>query len=89
MRLRWTPVAASDLEDIRDYVAVQFPEFSQSTVQTIYKEIQSLRRFPLRGRLGEVEGTWLTPLPYIVVYRVNDDAVEVIRIWHTSQNRSH
>ena len=91
MRLRWTPVAASDLEDIRNYVDAHFPEFSRTTVKTIYTEIQSLRRFPMRGRTGEVEGTreyWLSPLPYIVVYRVTDDTIEVIRIWHTSQNRN-
>jgi len=90
MRLRWTPVAASDLEDIRNYVDLHLPAFAQSTIQTIYREIQSLRRFPMRGRIGEVEGTrecWLTPLPYIVVYRVTDTAIEVIRIWHTAQDR--
>ena len=90
MRVRWTPVAASDLEDIRDYVELRFPAFARSTVKTIYSDIQSLRRFPMRGRVGEIDGTrecLLAPLPYVVVYRVTDAAVEILRIWHTSQDR--
>ena len=47
--------------------------------------IFSLRRFPRRGRPGAVEGArelLHERLPYIVAYRVKEDAVEILHIWH-------
>jgi toxin ParE1/3/4 len=48
-----------------------------------------LESFPNRGRNGRIGGTRelvLAPLPYIVVYRVTTDSVEIIRIYHSAQN---
>ena len=45
--------------------------------------------FPDRGRIGRIAGTReliFAPLPYIAVYRVNDDAVEILRIYHSAQD---
>jgi toxin ParE1/3/4 len=43
--------------------------------------------FPNRGRSGQVSGTReivLAPLPFVVVYQV-DDEVQVLRILHAAQ----
>lgn len=32
MRIRWTPAAAEDLEQIKDYLTEHLPQFAQSTV---------------------------------------------------------
>ena len=69
MRLRWTSVAADDLESIRDYLALHLPSFTQSTILEIYQAILTLRSTPFRGRAGREEGTHelvLPRLPYIV-----------------------
>ena len=45
-------------------------------------------KFPNRGRLGKKEGTRelvMSPLPYIVVYDVREDATYVVRILHGAQ----
>ena len=45
---------------------------------------------PFRGRLGREEGTRelvISRLPYIVIYRVKDDAVEILYIYHGAQHR--
>ncbi len=48
----------------------------------------SLRAFPHRGRPGRIAGTReVVRAPYIVVYRVMPDAVEILRIYHGAQNR--
>lgn len=47
--------------------------------------------FPESGRIGQVPGTRelvVTNLPYIVVYRVNGDTVEILRVMHMSMDRS-
>jgi addiction module RelE/StbE family toxin len=90
MRLRWTPVAADDLESIGNYLAQHLPSFAQSTILEIYQTILTLRSTPYRGRAGREEGTRelvLPRLPYIVVYRVKEKDVEILRIYHGAQHR--
>jgi len=90
MRLRWTPAAADDLESIRDYLAQHLPSFAQSTILEIYQAILALRPNPYRGRTGREEGTRelvLPRLPYIVVYRIKENDVEILHIYHGAQHR--
>lgn len=90
MRIRWTAPAADDLEHIKDYLQEHYPHFAQSTILRIYESIRSLKNSPRRGRLGRRSGTRelvLTPLPYIVVYRIKDETVEVLHIRHGAQER--
>jgi toxin ParE1/3/4 len=90
MRIRWTLAAASDLEHIKDYLAEHNPQFAQPTVLELYETIRSLKASPHRGRVGREEGTRelvFTRLPYIVAYRVKEQTVEVLHIFHFAQNR--
>jgi addiction module RelE/StbE family toxin len=90
MRLRWTPEAADDLEDISDYLIANWPSRVQSTVKRIYNEVSTLRRFPRMGRETErpgVRALVISMLPYVCVYRLEQDAVVLLHIFHTSQDR--
>lgn len=90
MRLRWTLAAADDLDSIGDYLAKHLPALAKSTIQEIYQVILTLRTIPNRGRIGREEGTRelvLPRLPYIVIYRVRDDDVEILHIYHGAQHR--
>lgn len=89
MRLRWTQAAAEDLEIICDYLHKHHPRYAQATVSRIYREILALRMYPRRGRIGAEPGTReliLTGLPYVVVFRATDVAVEVLHIHHGAQD---
>ena len=47
----------------------------------------SLETFSDRGRPGRIDGTReLVRAPYIIVYRVRSEAVEILRIYHSAQN---
>jgi toxin ParE1/3/4 len=90
MRIRWTYAAAEDLEHIKDYLTEHHPQFAQSTVIELYETIRSLKTSPHRGRLGREEGTRelvLSRLPYIVAYRIKEQSVEILHIYHGAQNR--
>jgi addiction module RelE/StbE family toxin len=92
MRIRWTIPAADDLIDINHYLQEHFAQFAESTVRTIYQRIRSLKASPHRGRPGHVLGTRelpLSPLPYIVVYSVKADAIEILHIYHGAQDWRH
>jgi addiction module RelE/StbE family toxin len=89
MLVRWTVPAADDLTSIKTYLQQPHPQFAESTVRTIYKRIRSLRAAPCRGRPGHRSGTRelpLTPLPYVVVYSVRSEAVEILHIHHGAQD---
>lgn len=89
MRIRWTVPAAEDLEGIKSYLAKRYPRFAEPTVRTIYHRIGSLKTAPNRGRPGHRSGTRelpLTGLPYIVVYSVKAEAVEILHIYHRAQD---
>ena len=90
MRIRWTPAAADDLQQIHDYLRKHEPHLARPSVIALREAILSLRKFPHLGRPGAVDGTRELVherLPYIVVYRVKGDAVEILHIWHASQDR--
>ena len=49
-----------------------------------------MKDLPDRGRIGREEGTrelLFPPLPYVAVYRVKEQSIEVLRIYHTAQDR--
>jgi plasmid stabilization system protein ParE len=65
-------------------------EYRQTTVRKLYESICSLRDSPHRGRIGREDGTrelLFPPLPYIAVYRIQEQSVEILRIYHGAQDR--
>lgn len=59
-------------------------------MRKLYEQIRALKDTPYRGRPGRVEGTreiLFPPMPYIAVYRVHQQSIEVWRIYHTAQDR--
>jgi toxin ParE1/3/4 len=57
----------------------------------LYEAINSLKEWPHRGRLGREDGTrelLFPPTPYVAVYRVKEQSIEVLRIYHAAQDRS-
>lgn len=76
-RIRWSPAAVSDLENIRNYLAANRPALAQSTIRSLYAAARSLKTSSYRGRLGRNENTRelvMAPMPYIIVYAVEPNA---------------
>lgn len=88
MSLRWSPEAATDFERIVQYIFEDNPPAAERIAHTIYNSVSALEDFPNRGRVGRVAGTRelvLAPLPFIVVYRVSQAGIDVVRVLHGSQ----
>jgi plasmid stabilization system protein ParE len=82
--------AADDLEGIASYLFLHHPTFAASTLQRLYDAAKSLKAFPHAGRVGMKSGTRelvLAPLPYLMVYSVDDQSIHILRFLHTSQER--
>ena len=88
MQIRWSPAAGEDLFRIVEYIRRENPSAAQRIAKTIYESAGSLKSFPYRGRTGRVEGTRELPLPslpFVVVYVVTEDAVEIVNVIHGAQ----
>ena len=89
MTVRWSPEAAADFAAIVEYIHKQNPAAAERVAHTIYEGIASLASFPRQGRPGRTQGTRelvFSPLPFIAVYRVATEAVEVPRLLHGSRH---
>lgn len=86
MRVVFLPLAVEDLADIRAYIAVNNPQAAQKVAGRLKQLIRELAVMPNLGRAGRVFGTreLVTPkigqTAYIVVYRIRDDRLEILRV---------
>ncbi|MBZ5525260.1 MAG: type II toxin-antitoxin system RelE/ParE family toxin [Acidobacteriia bacterium] len=88
MRVHWSPAAAADFERIVQHIREQNDPAALRIARLIYQSAAGLKSFPNRGRLGRVEGTRelvLSPLPFILIYRVKADFVEIANVLHGAQ----
>ncbi|MDE1149094.1 MAG: type II toxin-antitoxin system RelE/ParE family toxin [Azospirillaceae bacterium] len=85
----WSDDALSDIEVHVAYIDQFNPEAANRLARALLAAGHSLAMFPQRGRPGlepdtrELTVAW----PYVIVYRVRDDMVEIARVWHGAQER--
>jgi|ERR1041385_1579593 toxin ParE1/3/4 len=88
MEIRWSPEAADDFEGAVRRILEDNPSNAERVAQIIYDRVAALPTFPNRGRAGRVEGTRelvIVPLPFIAVYRIKGETVEIVRVIHGAQ----
>jgi toxin ParE1/3/4 len=89
MRLRWTTPATQDLYNIIRHIQRDNPDAAAKVADTLYQDCSKLLDFPRQGRRGRIEGTRelvFPGLPYIAVYRIQDQNLEIVRIYHGAQD---
>ena len=82
--------AAQDLERICQRIERDNPEAASRVAKSIYDVCAQLRDFPNLGRTSRrMNGRrelYFPPLPYIVVYQLKQEIVEISRIFHAAQD---
>jgi len=84
-RLLWSQDAETDLDDMTDYIARDDIVAAVEMRDEIERRLESLADHPKVGRRGRVRGTRemvLAGTPYIGVYRIQGDAVVILRVLH-------
>jgi addiction module RelE/StbE family toxin len=94
MIVRLREEAYADLAGIQNWISEKSPRAGREIIDRILEELERLGRFPLLGHAGRVRSTreWIVPrLPYIIVYRVDASADElvVIGVFHAAQDRDN
>ena len=88
LKLVWTKLAISDLDDVYEYVAATNTGAAMALIARIEKAITALRFTPNMGRPGRISGTRelvVTGTPFIVPYRVKEDRIEIIAVIHSAR----
>ena len=88
MRLRWLRTALRNLDEEAAYVAGDDPAAARLVVARVLEAVTQLADQPGLGRPGRVPGTRelvVAGTRYAVPYRVKRDAVEILRVFHTSR----
>ena len=83
MKLRWTPRAVADLEEISDYLVAASPQAWEHLLQRLERLSEAMLDFPLMGKAGLVPGTRefvVSGTPYILVFQVKDEAVVIVSV---------
>ena len=82
--------AVGDLADVRDWYTRQgVPDVGARLVGEVIARVEQISAFPESGRVvPEFETPWLRELiypPFRIVYRVDDDRLRVVRVWHSER----
>jgi len=88
MLIRWTVPAFEDAQNIVRHIRERSPDLAAQVMRSILIAAERLLTFPNLGRPGTVQGTHeLVVGPYVIVYRVRSECIELLRIWHGAQDR--
>lgn len=90
MRVVFSDLAKTHLDKIADYIAEDNPAAALAVVEYIERAVTQLEDHPLSGRDGSIEGSReliVSRYPYIVVYQVGDNVVEISGVFHTAMAR--
>jgi toxin ParE1/3/4 len=90
VKIRWTELAEEQFENVFEHIALDNVDAAVRTVQRIDEAIDRAAKMPYSGRTGQEAGTreLVVPgTPYIVVYRILEDAIQILSVWHGAQSR--
>jgi len=88
MRVKWLRGALRNLEQEADYIAQENPKAAAELVCHLRDIALLLGEQPNLGRSGRIPGTRefvVSSSLYILPYRVRNDVVEILRVFHTSR----
>ncbi len=88
MQVVWLKTALNNLDDIAAYISKENPAAAAQVAEAIVSQINQLKSQPALGRPGRVLGTRelvITNMHYLVPYRIRNNQVEILRVFHTSR----
>jgi len=88
VRVRWLKAARRNLDAALEYIAREDPEAAIRIYACIRERVAALALQPNMGRPGRVFGTRelvIERYPYLVPYRIHENEVQILRVFHTSR----
>ena len=89
MKLKWLPKAIANRDAQIDHIAKDNPLAAITQGDEIEQQVQALvGKPPISGRSGRKPGTRelvISRTPFVVVFRVKGQTIEIMRLLHSSQ----
>ncbi len=88
MRVKWLRTASRNLDAAVAYIAQEDPGAAARVYTHIRERVAALAEQPGMGKPGRVFGTRelvIEKYPYIIPYRIQDNEVHILRVFHTSR----
>ncbi len=88
LKIQWLAVASQNRRDQILYIAERNLPAAIAVGDAIEDSLARLADFPRSGRPGRVKGTTelvVNRTPFVIVYRVEADAVVILRLLHGAQ----
>jgi len=88
MRVIWSERAVNNVDSVRIYLSERNSAAAVRTLREIRSTANGLTHMPLRGRPGRIADTRelvVQGTPYLIVYTVRADDVEIIAVVHGAQ----
>ena len=90
VKIKWSPRAASNLEEICDYIAKDSEYYAFLFAKKIINIVKTIPKFPESGRIvPEYEMNNLREKiyeNYRIVYRIKRDLIEIVAICHGARS---
>ena len=88
MQVKWLRKALRNLDQEAAYIAQDSPRSAGEFVIHLHQSARALADHPHMGRSGRIPGTRelvITRFPYILPYRVRNNVVEILRVFHSAR----
>jgi len=89
MRVRWTRRALREQDQAFEWIVAENPAAAREVIDRIYAATRLLAEQPRMGRPGRISGTRelvVSRTPYIVVYRVGAESVDILAVIHHARD---
>lgn len=91
MRIIWTAMAIRMLDGVGEYIARDNRAAATKLLKHIRQTVRLLKENPFLGRRTEFQDVreLVVHANYLISYRVSQDSVQILQVWHTAQRRYH
>lgn len=91
--IKWLPEAREDLQRLHEFLSLYSQNAATKAIHKLIAAVDSLKEFPEKGRPWDLEMNF-RELPvtfgargYVIRYRITDNEVVIVRVWHALENR--
>ena len=85
MEIYWSSGAELNLLDAVDFIATDNPVAAVKLAKSIRAHVELLALTPAIGRAGRARDLGVPDNSYLIVYRIKNSSVQIIRVLHTAQ----
>jgi plasmid stabilization system protein ParE len=92
MKLVLTVPFRDELRHEFQFIKVANPRAAEMVRTRIMQAVQRLKQFPESGRAWRRPGKWelvIPGIPYLVIYKLEEDEVVILSLFHTSRDAPH